>query len=105
MQGSFLIGIIYCNADRAQICNIDSVSVSVSVSVEGKNQSEDGWLPITLALTLALIFCTRGRTRTGTAVRPKDFKSFVSTIPPPGRIGQSECEFERAEKKASRGGF
>ncbi len=27
---------------------------------------------------------TRGRTRTGTALRPRDFKSLMSTIPPRG---------------------
>src|SRR5690606_34184903 len=29
--------------------------------------------------------CAQGRTRTGTALRPTDFKSVASTIPPPGR--------------------
>jgi hypothetical protein len=29
-----------------------------------------------------------GRTRTGTALRPGDFKSPVSTIPPPGQSGR-----------------
>ncbi len=35
---------------------------------------------------LALKHGTRGRTRTGTASRPRDFKSLVSTIPPPGQV-------------------
>lgn len=36
---------------------------------------------------------TRGRARTGTAFRPRDFKSLVSTIPPRGpRWGDhSDC--------------
>ncbi len=35
---------------------------------------------------LESIHGTRGRTRTGTASRPRDFKSLVSTIPPPGQV-------------------
>ena len=36
--------------------------------------------------TLSSHFGTRGRARTGTAFRPRDFKSLVSTIPPRGRV-------------------
>jgi hypothetical protein len=50
-------------------------------------------MPLTLAPTLTLIFCTRDGTRTRTAVKPRDFKSLVSTIPPPRH---RNIEFRRA---------
>ena len=36
----------------------------------------------------------RGRTRTGTGLPPRDFKSLVSAIPPPGHIVEAAPRFE-----------
>jgi hypothetical protein len=40
-------------------------------------------------------FCTRGRTRTGTAVKPEDFKSSMSTIPSRGHSPEHRQIVER----------